>query len=149
LTKAVAGEAVVDQRALAADDLDLGVQGRDLLVPGQAHVGGVAAADPELAAAGLDGDDRLLAALPALAVDEERQPSPFGLDLRLQLRRADHPSLVHAADPRRDWRKPRARRRFRHPRNDHDLPGKRVGFSLDPIPGRMSYIGPMAISPHY
>jgi hypothetical protein len=30
---AVAGEAVVEQRALAGDDLDLGVQGGDLLVP--------------------------------------------------------------------------------------------------------------------
>ena len=80
---AVAGEAVVEQGALVAHDLDLGVQGRDLLVPVEPQVGGLAAPDPERRRPLLDDDDPLLAA--AVAEDEEGPAAAFGLDLRLQL----------------------------------------------------------------
>jgi hypothetical protein len=66
---AVAGEAVVDQGALAAHDVDLGVQARHLLVPTQAHVGGLATAHPQLLGARLDRHDRLLVG--AVAEDQE------------------------------------------------------------------------------
>ena len=61
------------------------MQPRDLLVEVQADVGGLAAADPELAGALLDHQDPLLVG--AVAVDEERPPLALGLDLRLQLGR--------------------------------------------------------------
>ncbi len=77
----VAGEAVVDQRALVADDLDLRVQGGHLGVPAEADAGGVGAADPDLAGAGLDRDDRLGAI--AITEDKEGAPGAFGFDLRL------------------------------------------------------------------
>ena len=80
---AVAGEAVVEQRALAADDLDLGVQGGDLLVPLDAQAGRLAASHPELGRALLDDEDPLLPG--AVAEDEEGPAAAFGLDLRLQL----------------------------------------------------------------
>ncbi len=90
---AVAGEAVVEQRALAADDLDLGMQGGDLLVPVEAQPGGLAASHPELGCPLRDDEDPLRAL--AVAEDEEGATAALGFDLRLQLRRAGLAWLYH------------------------------------------------------
>jgi hypothetical protein len=95
---AVAGEAVVEQRALAGHHLDLSVQGGDLLVPVDPQPRRLAAPNPELGSALPDHDDPLLTL--AVAQNEEGPPAPFGLDLRLQLGGARLAWLgTHEADP--------------------------------------------------
>ena len=95
---AVAGEPVVEQGALVAHDLELGVQGRDLLVPVEADVGRFSTADPESCRLLLDHDDALLVL--SVAEDEEGPPAAFGLYLRLQLGSAGRALLcTHGADP--------------------------------------------------
>ena len=81
--RAVSREAVVDERALGPDELELGVQARDLGVPVEAEVGRLAAPDPHRLDLGADHDQHLLAL--GVAVHEERPAEALGLDLRLEL----------------------------------------------------------------
>src|SRR4051794_37207364 len=67
--RAVGREAVVDNGARVADELEVGVQLRDLIVEAQPHVCGGAASYPQRRVALLDDEDLLLAL--AVAVDEE------------------------------------------------------------------------------
>ncbi len=81
--RAVRREAVVDERAIAADDLDLRVQLRGLGIPIKRDVGGLRPADPQLTLA--VGDDQQLLRAIRIAVGEERPALALGLDLSLEL----------------------------------------------------------------
>ena len=61
--RAVLGEPVVDEGRVLADELDLGMERRDLAVALEPQVRRRAAADPELVRARLDADDALLVGL--------------------------------------------------------------------------------------
>ena len=80
---AVARQAVVGDRPLPADALELGVQARDLRVPRQAHLVGGPAAHADAVAVGVEVDDPLLAV--PVAEDEERPAAALGLDPLAQL----------------------------------------------------------------
>jgi hypothetical protein len=82
---AVARKAVVADRPLARDVLELGVQARDLRVPGQRHAVARAASHADAIAVAVELDDLLLAVV--AAEDQERPPAALRLDPLAQLDR--------------------------------------------------------------
>src|SRR5687767_13893023 len=107
--RAVARQPVIDDGPVALDPLELRVQPGHFLIPGEDKVVVVAPPDGELLAGQLD--QRLMTV--AIAVDDERRPSPFGLDARLQLsgggpvpvegRWGTHPASGRATRPVPGW----------------------------------------------
>jgi hypothetical protein len=83
--RAVAREAVVGDRPLVPQPLELGVQAAVLGVPLQGDVVARAAPDGRAAALRVEQDEALAAV--AVAEHEERVATPFGLDALAQLRR--------------------------------------------------------------